>query len=391
MELDIFSELQSARPGREIDAAALLEQTIEQARAADRAGFGCWWLVEHHSAASFSVSSAPEMVLAVLARHTERIRLGTSGILAPFAIHHPVRLAERAAWLDVISGGRLELGLARSGGAEWETFGVSAERTRAEMAEAFRMIPRMWTEDAFKWESELIRVPEREIVPKPIQRPHPPLWQTVTGPESCERAGQLGVGMLGSATFSPLWHVPAAIEGYRRGLASADVAGAFVNDRTAMFTLVHCAESRADAIASGAAEAALWFMNEAPRVFRVDRQNWLSLIRGVQAGGAAAAPILTGPEAPPSEADLDDPVPLIALMNRQRAGQRLDPEEVFDAVEAYDTCVIGDVDSCRKKLRAFEATGLDRLMCLMQFGTLAPEAALASIERMGRELVPQRS
>ena len=389
MKLDIFSELQSARPGREIDAATLLDQTVLQARAADAAGFGCWWLVEHHSAASFSVSSAPEMVLAVLARHTDRIRLGTSGILAPFAIHHPVRLAERAAWLDVISGGRLELGLARSGGAEWETFGVRAERTRAEMAEAFRMIPRMWTEDAFEWESELIRIPEREIVPKPIQQPHPPLWQTVTGPESCERAGQLGVGMLGSATFSPLWHVPAAIEGYRRGLASANVAGAFVNDRTAMFTLVHCAESRAAAIESGAAEAALWFMNEAPRVFRVDRQNWLSVIRGVQADGAASAPILKGPEAPPDEAALDDPVPLIALMNRQRAGEPLDPEEVFEAVESYDTCVIGDVESCRKKLRAFERTGLDRLMCLMQFGPLAPEAALGSIERMGRELIPE--
>lgn len=388
MELDIFSELQSARPGREIDGAALLSQTLEQARAADAAGFGCWWLVEHHSAASFSVSSAPEMVLAAIAGQTERIRLGTSGILAPFAIHHPVRLAERAAWLDVISGGRLELGLARSGGAEWETFGVDPERTRGEMAEAFRMLPQMWTEDAFKWQSELIRVPEREVVPKPIQRPHPPLWQTVTGPESCERAGRLGVGMLGSALFTPLWHVPAAIESHRRGHAEAEVAGASANDRRGMFSFVHCAASREEAIASGAAEAAIWFMNEAPRVFRVDRENWLNLIRGIQGHGAASAPILEGPEPPPTAEDLADPVPLIALMNRQRAREPIDPEEAFEAVEAYDTCVIGDVDACLRKLRAFEETGLDRLMCLMQFGTLAPDRALDSIERVGREVLP---
>lgn len=388
MKLDIFSELQSARPGREIDGAALLDQTLAQARAADAAGFSCWWLVEHHSAASFSVSSAPEMVLAAIAGQTERIRLGTSGILAPFAIHHPVRLAERAAWLDVISGGRVELGLARSGGAEWETFGVEADRTRAEMAEAFRMLPKMWTEDAFKWESELIRVPEREIVPKPIQKPHPPLWQTVTGPESCERAGQLGVGMLGSALFTPLWHVSAAIENHRRGHASADVAGAFRNEGRAMFSFVHCAETREAAIASGAAEAAIWFMNEAPHVFRVGRENWLNLIRGIPGHGAASAPLLDGPEPPPTAEELADPVPLIALMNRQRAGERLDPVEAFEAVEAYDTCVIGDVDACRRKLRGFEETGLDRLMCLMQFGTLPSERALESIERVGRELLP---
>jgi alkanesulfonate monooxygenase SsuD/methylene tetrahydromethanopterin reductase-like flavin-dependent oxidoreductase (luciferase family) len=388
MQLDIFSELQSGRPVGEIDSPRLLAETLEQARAADAAGFGCWWTVEHHSAASFSVSSAPEMVLTAIATQTDRIRLGTSGILAPFAIHHPIRLAERAAWLDVISGGRLELGLARSGGAEWEAFGVDGDRTRAEIAETFRMLPRMWIQDAFAWESEWIQVPEREIVPKPVQRPHPPLWQTVTGPESCGRAGRLGVGMLGSALFSPLWHVPAALESHRRGLAETEAAPESVNRGSAMFTFVHCAESRQAAIESRAAEAALWFMNEAPSVFRVPRDNWLGLIRGVQGDGGASLPLLDGPEAGPSEAELNDPVPLIALMNRQRAGQRLDPVEVFEVVEAYDTCVIGDVETCVRKLRAFEETGLDRVMCLMQFGQLPHAAVLRSIELMGKAVLP---
>ena len=97
MKLDIFSEMQSALPAREIDASEIVRRMIEQAQAADRGGFDCWWAVEHHSAATFSVSSAPEMMLAVLAQHTDNIRLGTAGVLAPFAIHHPVRIAERAA------------------------------------------------------------------------------------------------------------------------------------------------------------------------------------------------------------------------------------------------------------------------------------------------------
>ena len=77
-----------------------------------------------------------------------------------------MRVAERAAFLDIVSGGRLELGLARSGGTEWDTFGVDPERSRDELREALHMIPRVWTESPFKWESERIPVPERDIVPK---------------------------------------------------------------------------------------------------------------------------------------------------------------------------------------------------------------------------------
>jgi alkanesulfonate monooxygenase SsuD/methylene tetrahydromethanopterin reductase-like flavin-dependent oxidoreductase (luciferase family) len=389
MKLDIFSEMQSAQSAPELDATEVVRCMIEQAQAADRAGFDCWWAVEHHSAASFSVSSAPELMLAVIAQHTQEIRLGTAGILAPFAIHHPVRIAERAAWVDVLSGGRLELGLARSGGAEWETFGVDPDRTRPELIEAMRMIPKMWTQDSFSWESDLIRVPEREIMPKPVQSPHPRLWQTVTGADSCRQAGRLGVGMLGSALFSPLEHIAEAIESYEEGLAEVEPAGSFVNSGKGMFTMVHCAETRTEAIESGAAEAALWFMNEAPNVFKVGRENWLNIIRGVMSDGAAASPLLTGPEPAPPVEYLNDPVPVVALMNRQRAGQRLDPEEVFDAVEPYETCIIGDVESCRRKLRSFASTGIDRLMCLMQFGQLSHEAVLRSIELTGKHLVPE--
>jgi alkanesulfonate monooxygenase SsuD/methylene tetrahydromethanopterin reductase-like flavin-dependent oxidoreductase (luciferase family) len=389
MILDVFSELQPARPAREVDARALFEQTLEQAALADRAGFGCWWAVEHHTAPEFSLSSAPELVLVAIARHTRRIRLGTSGILSPFRINHPVRVAERAAWVDVASNGRLELGLARSGGAEWETFGVDAAATRDELREALRVIPRIWTGHDFKWESEHLRVPERDFVPKPLQKPHPPLWQTVSNPESCEMAGELGVGMLGGCAFVPIERIAPQLAAYARGLERCRPAGEFVNDQRAMFTFLHCAGTRREAIESRAGEAALWFMNAAPRVFRVARENWVSLMRGAIGDSAAAGRMLERPEAPPSDEDLNDPVPAIALMNRQRAGHALDPEEVYEAIDPIDTVVIGDVETCRRKLRRLADQGLDRLLCLMHFGGLPHEAALRSIRLAGERLLPE--
>ncbi|HPG27283.1 MAG TPA: LLM class flavin-dependent oxidoreductase, partial [Myxococcota bacterium] len=153
MILDIFSELQRARPSNEGHERRLLADAIEQARLADELGYGCWWNVEHHGAPEFSYSSAPEMMPVLLSQHTKRLRFGHSGILAPFAINHPVRVAERAAFADLASGGRLELGLARSGGAEWETFGVDPETSRAQLREALHIVPRVWTDDRFSWKS----------------------------------------------------------------------------------------------------------------------------------------------------------------------------------------------------------------------------------------------
>ena len=93
MIVDVFSELQKAQPlGPEAERSVLLE-AIEQAKLADALGYGCWWTVEHHGAAPFSYSSAPEIVVAVLAQHTRRLRFGHSGILAPFKINHPLRVA----------------------------------------------------------------------------------------------------------------------------------------------------------------------------------------------------------------------------------------------------------------------------------------------------------
>ena len=115
MKLDMFCEMMKPKmffgEGQE---HTLIRETLEQARLADELGYGCWWQVEHHAAPRFSYSSAPEIMLTAIACQTRRIRIGHAAVLAPFEINHPIRVAERAAFLDHMSGGRLELGLSRS-------------------------------------------------------------------------------------------------------------------------------------------------------------------------------------------------------------------------------------------------------------------------------------
>jgi alkanesulfonate monooxygenase SsuD/methylene tetrahydromethanopterin reductase-like flavin-dependent oxidoreductase (luciferase family) len=386
--LDVFSELQKAAPWGPGHERAVLLEAVEQAKLADALGYGCWWTVEHHGAVEFSYSSAPEIVVAVLAQHTRRLRFGHSGVLAPFRINHPVRVAERAAMTDILSGGRLELGLARSGGTEWETFGVDPETSRAELREALHMIPAMWTSHSFKWDTPLCRVPERDVVPKPLQKPHPPLWQTCTSPESFEMAGELGVGVLATTLLSPLATLRALFDCHGRGLARCRPAGSFVNAQRAVFTFVHCAKTRREAIESRAAEAALWFVNAAPRVFRVPRRIWIDAIRGeFQSNEPAATRALAAPEEARDD-DLDDPVAVIRLLNRQRAGLALDPLEAFEALEPMESVVIGDAEACRRKMEGYAAIGVDRLMCLMAFGALPHERVAASLRLAGEALLP---
>ena len=393
MILDIFSELQRAIPKDQVGDAdfegRVLRDAIEQAKLADELGFGCWWTVEHHGAKEFSYSSSPEMMLAVLSQHTERIHLGHSGVLAPFAINHPIRIAERAAFLDQVSGGRLELGLARSGGTEWEAFEVDPDSSREQLREAMQMIPAMWTQDEFEWDSEFATIPKRNVVPKPVQSPHPPLWQTSTSPESFYMAGSMGVGVLGTTLVSPLSTLATLLSEYDRGLAEANPVGSFVNAQRSVFTFMHCAETREDAISSGAAEAILWFINAAPAVFHVPRNTWIDAIRGdLKDSAPSSDTALAAPEVY-DDLDLNDPVPVIALLNRQLAGEQLDPVEVFEVMEAIESVIIGDPDACEKKLRGYADVGCDRLMCLMQMGGVSQESVLKSIRLTGELLIPR--
>jgi alkanesulfonate monooxygenase SsuD/methylene tetrahydromethanopterin reductase-like flavin-dependent oxidoreductase (luciferase family) len=391
MIFDLFNELQMPQPWAPGHEGRVFANALEQATLADELGYGCWWSVEHHCTPEFSYSSAPELMNAAIAQRTQRLRVGHAGVLTPFKINHPLRVAERAAVLDHLSNGRVELGLARSGGAEWATFGIEPDGTLAELEEAARLMVTAWTEPEFTWESERLSIPLRTVVPKPVQSPHPALWQTVSSPGSFRMAGELGLGILCTTLLSPVSVLEAMLVEYDAGLAAPrETVGRFVNDQRAVFTFVFCTETIDDAIASRAAEAAMWYVNAAPKVFSVPRKVWTNLIRGnVNAGDPGRGRVAIDQSKVLGDLDPDDPNEIIRLMNRQLLGMPIDPVEAFEAIEHQDSVIIGDIETCRRKIEKYRAAGFGRLMCLMQFGHLPHEAVMASIRRVGEVLVPE--
>jgi alkanesulfonate monooxygenase SsuD/methylene tetrahydromethanopterin reductase-like flavin-dependent oxidoreductase (luciferase family) len=388
---DLFNELQRPAPWPPDHERRVFADGIEQAMLADQLGYGCWWSVEHHCSPEFSYSSAPELVNAALSQRTEQLRIGHAGVLTPHRINHPLRVAERIAVLDHLSGGRVELGLARSGGGEWTTFGIDGEHTLAELEETARLCVAAWTTEDFSWESERLSIPARNVVPKPEQDPHPPLWQTVSSPGSFRLAGQLGLGILSTTLLSPVSVLESMLAEYEAGQAECtDPIGRTVNDQRGVFTFVHCTETVEEAIASRAAEAAMWYVNAAPKVFAVPRTVWTNMIRGnVNAGDPRRARAAAEAGKIMVDLDPDDPNHIIRLMNRQVLGMPIDPVEAYEALADQDSVIIGDVDTCRRKIEKFQAAGFDRLMCLMQFGHLTHEQVLGSIRLVGETLIPQ--
>jgi alkanesulfonate monooxygenase SsuD/methylene tetrahydromethanopterin reductase-like flavin-dependent oxidoreductase (luciferase family) len=390
MKFDVFCEIQRPFPwAAGQDEASLIRETVDQARTADAAGFDTWWQVEHHGAPQFSYSAAPEILLTAIALATQRLRVGHAGVLAPFRINHPLRVAERAATLDILSGGRFELGLAKSGGKEWETFGVDPQTARDEVGEAMRMIPRMWTDPEFSWESPLISIPPREVVPRPLQKPHPRLWQTCGSPESFYMAGEMGVGALGTTLLSPVSVLGAMMREHDRGLADCrKPAGLAVNPQKGAFTFVHLAESRADAIDSGAAWSALWYVNAAAETFKVPRRIWYDMIKaGLHPNSAAATRAISSLDPQETVIEPDDP-PVLVLLKKMARGERVSREQAHETLEPLDCVVIGDPDHCAAKLRGYQDIGVDRIMCMMQYGALNHKSITRSLQIAGRDLVP---
>jgi alkanesulfonate monooxygenase SsuD/methylene tetrahydromethanopterin reductase-like flavin-dependent oxidoreductase (luciferase family) len=208
------------------------------------------------------------------------------------------------------------------------------------------------------------------------------------------------MGVLATLALSPLEHLSLLFDHYQKGIDQCQPVGEFITDKRAVFTFVHCAETKQEAIESGALEATLWFMNMQHEVYSVPRKEWLQSIReksviwansdAIKEWALAAERKAGELPAEDEEAlDFDDPVPVISLMNRQRAGHDLDPLEIYEALDPFDAVIIGDVDTCRRKFESYAAIGVDNLMCLMQMAPLPHEIVMRSIRTTGEYLVPE--
>src|SRR5919109_1132230 len=199
MRFGIFYEHQNPRPWEEERAEhRLMKDALAQVELADRVGLDYVWEVEHHFLEEYSHSSASEVFLAAASQRTRRIRLGFGIVAMPPGYQHPARVAEKVAMLDLVSGGRCDFGTGEtSSGAELAGFGVHRDTKREQWDEALDVVTRMFVEDPFAgWDGRFVRMPPRNVVPKPVQRPHPPLWVACSRRETIRLAAEKGVGAL---------------------------------------------------------------------------------------------------------------------------------------------------------------------------------------------------
>jgi Luciferase-like monooxygenase len=238
MKFGLLSQLQVPKPWVEDTERNVYWQNLDHVVAAEQAGFSHFWLTEQHFFAEIGHSSCPEMLLAALSQRTRTIRLGFAVILMP--CHNPFMIAERVATLDVLSNGRCEFGAGRGTAAyvvEGLGFNADAEYGREVGREALEAVVQMLEQEHFPgYQGRHFDLPARQVVPRPIQRPHPPLWFAASNLETFERAGEAGVGVLGVTRYTHA-EIRPHIEAYRAAIRTAAPIGRFVNNHVGVFAI----------------------------------------------------------------------------------------------------------------------------------------------------------
>jgi alkanesulfonate monooxygenase SsuD/methylene tetrahydromethanopterin reductase-like flavin-dependent oxidoreductase (luciferase family) len=249
----MFFELQLPRPWGDRDELALFQNALQWATLGEEAGIDYAWAQEHHFLEEYSHSTAPEVFLAAVSQRTTRMRIGHGVTLMPPAYNHPARIAERIATLDLVSGGRVEWGTGESSSRlELEGFGVTYIEKRAMWAEAVRETAKMLVAEPYPGCSgRFFSMPSRTIVPRPVQRPHPPLWVACTNRDTLKLAARLGLGAL---TFAFMDASEAGFwvkEYYETFKAECTPIGQAVNPNVAMLSGVYLDEDEDRALAEG--------------------------------------------------------------------------------------------------------------------------------------------
>ena len=225
MKFGIFYEISVPRPWGPETERQVYANCIEQCVLADQLGFDHVWAVEHHFLEEYSHCSAPEIFLATVAAKTERIRVGHGINVCVPEINHPIRIAERSAVLDLVSNGRLDVGTGRS--ATWTELGgfrANPDLTKATWGEIVRALPKMWTQERYAHDGVCFSMPERAVLPKPYQKPHPPMWVAVTSPGTEIDAAEHGIGALG-LTFNDFAEQERRVKAYRQVIANCEPVG----------------------------------------------------------------------------------------------------------------------------------------------------------------------
>jgi luciferase family oxidoreductase group 1 len=326
----------SARPSQEIFARG-----VEVAQAAETLGFRNVWLAEHHFS-TYGYLSRPAQLATYIAAKTTRLRVGTAVIVVP--LHHPLVIAEEVATLDLLSGGRLDLGLGRGyQHYEFERLGLELESGRARWDESIDILLRAFGGKPFTYDGKLFKIPETSVFPQPLQKPHPPIWITAQSPDSVEAAVRRGFNVLTGGFGVPIERMAEFRRLFDRMVAEVKPPRPL---EVGVQRAVYVTHDEADARA--AAEEARWNM----RVTLSLRHHY----ERVEGGRAVPVPAAKEP-------DVDD------LLDR--------------------FLVIGTPDTVVRQIRRIrEAVGITHFNCSFWFGDLGQARVLRSMELFAREVMP---
>jgi alkanesulfonate monooxygenase SsuD/methylene tetrahydromethanopterin reductase-like flavin-dependent oxidoreductase (luciferase family) len=349
MKFGIFYEHQLPRPWNERSEYELFQNSLEQIELADRLGYDYAWEVEHHFLEEYSHSSAPEVFLAAASQRTKNIRLG-HGIIQ-ITTNHPARVAERVSTLDLISGGRVELGLGEGSNiTELHPFDRRYRDKRAVWEDAVRCIIPMFTSEGWEYHGDWFDFPLRNVLPKPYQKPHPPLWVACSQLDTIAMAGMRGMGALGfqflSADAAHAW-VAAYYNNYvKRQEKLADYPG---NPNIAIVCGFMCAETDEEALR----KADGWtFFQFALRFYST-----------------------YGKQVEPGTVD---------LWHEYQSWKDTESGE-----KARTTALVGSPETLRKRLRKFETSNIDQVILLNQAGKNSHQDICDSLDLFAREVMPE--
>lgn len=356
MRFGVFYELQLPKPWNDGDEHRLFNEALDQVVLADELGFDYAWEVEHHFLDEYSHSSAPEVFLACAAGRTERIRLGHGIRQVIPNYNHPARTAEGLATLDLVSNGRVDFGIGEGATRlELGGFGIPAKEKRAMSLEAAEQIANMMALDPYPgFEGRSFSMPCRNVLPKPLQKPHPPMWIACTNRDTIRVAARNGLGALAFSFVDPEeaknWS-----EIYYDIIRSDECVpiGHSVNANIAMVSSFSLHHDRAEAIRRGH--------------------------EGFEFFGYALRALVTH-DTVPGRTNLWEEF-------QQLRGNRT--EEVIEASRnpSYQAAGIGTPDDMRAHLRDFQAAGVDQIIFMQQAGRNRNEHICESLELFASEVM----
>jgi alkanesulfonate monooxygenase SsuD/methylene tetrahydromethanopterin reductase-like flavin-dependent oxidoreductase (luciferase family) len=356
MKFGIFIDLQLPRPWEEGSEYKLFQEALEQVELADRIGIDYVWVQEHHFLEEYCHSSAPEVFLAACSQRTSQIRLGHGIVVMSPNFNHPARVAERLATLDLISGGRVEWGTGESGSRmELEGFGVDFIDKRTMWAEAVGQTARMMCMEPYPgFSGKYFSMPPRNVVPKPLQKPHPPPWTACSNRDNLHLAAQMGMGALTfafvNAQEAKFW----VDDYYDTFKKECTPLAQSVNPNVAMLSGFMCARDQQTASARGT-EGAQFFAYGLGHYWRDGTH--------IPAGTEMWKEFKS------------QPASVIDQMERERKKAGMGG--------------IGTPDELIKNFRMLEEAGVDQLILLQQCGNYRHEHICESLELFGKEVLPQ--